>query len=320
MILKEKFGNLSFDLHALTLPSSDGIHELYAEIYEPKDTPVLGVVQLLHGMVDHVGRYRALAEFLCERGYVFAGHCHLGHGKSAKDSSELGFFAKRNGARLVLTDASLMNALLHERYEGLPIVMMGHSMGSYIARIYAANYPGTIDGLVIHATGGPSVVVGLGRTLVHVMSAVRGPRHRSKLMKKLANLGYNSKFPKEEGPAAWLTRDNAAARAKAEDEYASFAFTLSAYGDLFRFVGGANSGKCFDAHPKALPTLIVSGDMDPLGDFGRGVRRVYSELKKRGVSDLTLKIYEGARHELFNEINREEIFADIAAWLSGERF
>ncbi len=310
---------MSFNLQTITLPSSDGVHSLYAEIYEPRDAEPVGVVQLSHGMVDHVGRYGALAEFLAENGFVFAGHCHLGHGKSAADRDELGYFADKGGAEKVIADVGGMNAVLRERFPGLPIFLFGHSMGSFIARIYAERSPDTVDGLIIHGTGGPNRIIPLGAALVRLMMLFRGKKHRSGFMKRLAFIGYNSKFPKEEGEAAWLTRDNSIARAKADDPYANFTFTLSAYGDLFRFVSDSNSKEWFDGYPVELPVLIISGDMDPVGGFGKGVTRVYDGLKRRGVRDLTLKLYEGARHELFNEINRDEVFSYLASWLSGVR-
>lgn len=310
---------MSFNLQTVTLLSSDGVHALYAEIYEPRGREPVGVVQLSHGMVDHVGRYGALAEFLTENGFVFAGHCHLGHGKSAVDRGELGYFADKGGAEKVIADVGGMNAVLRERFPGLPIFLFGHSMGSFIARIYAERCPETVDGLIIHGTGGPNRIIPLGRVLVRLMMLFLGGKHRSTLMKRFASVGYNSKFPKEEGSAAWLTRDNAIARAKADDPYANFTFTLSAYGDLFRFVSGSNSKEWFDEYPVELPTLIISGDMDPVGGFGKGVTEVYDGLKRRCVKDLTLKLYEGARHELFNEINRDEVFSYLVSWLSGER-
>lgn len=306
---------MSYSHETFTFPSSDGIHDLHAEIYAPTDKAPVGVVQLSHGMADYVARYDELAKFLATNGFVFAGHCHLGHGGSVKDKRELGFFGKKDGSELVIRDLGRMNAILRERYVGLPIYLLGHSMGSFIARIYTARYPGTLDGLIIHGTGGPNKALSFGKALVRVMSLFCGKRHRSALVRRLCSKGYNSKFPKEEGNNAWLTRDTEIALAKSKDEYANFTFTLSAYADLFRFVGGANSEKWFNDYPKDLPTLVVSGDMDPVGGFGSGVMTVYDKLIAGGARDVKLKLYEGARHELFNESNRQEVFSDLYAWL-----
>lgn len=317
--MRKRRCGLSLNFEEFSLPSSDGVHNLYGEIYEPADIPPRGIVQVLHGMVDHIGRYAALRDFLTSNGYIFAGHCHLGHGKTAKNREELGFFADKNGADTVVKDVGVVNSYLHGRYPDLPIFLLGHSMGSFIARIYTAKHPDTVAGLIVHGTGGPNSVVGLGKALVSVMSVFLGKKHRSAFMKKLAFLGYNSKFPREEGAGAWLTRDSEIAKSKAKDEYANFTFTLSAYKDLFRFVSRSNSREWFDTYPVSLPTLIVSGEMDPVGGFGKSVRRVYDELSRRGASDISLKLYPDARHELFNETNREEVFSDILAWISGER-
>lgn len=306
---------MSFNFSEITFPSADGIHKIHAEIYTPRTKTALGVVQLAHGMTDYVGRYHALAEYLTERGFVFAGHAHLGHGKSAASPEELGFFAERGGADLVVEDMRRMNDVISETFPNLPIVVMGHSMGSFIARLFVAKYPHAASGLIIHATGGPSKIVTLGSGLVKVMSIFLGKRHRSPMMRRLASRGYNKKFPKEEGRNAWLTRDKTIAEAKLDDPLANFTFTLSAYADLFRLVKRSNSKRWFDAYPKFMPTLIVSGDADPVGGWGRGVGRVYKELLLRDHSALTMKIYEGARHELFNEINREEVFSDLYHWL-----
>ena len=306
---------MTFRHQTLTFPSSDGKHNLNAEIYEPNDGKPVGVVQLSHGMADYVGRYRELAEFLTQNGYIFAGHCHLGHGKGVLDKSELGFFAKRGGDKLVISDLGKMNAILHARYPDLPVYLLGHSMGSFIARIYTARHPDTVKGLIIHGTGGPKRALVFGKALVAALSLFCGKKHRSPFVKSLTSKGYNSKFPKEEGENAWLTRDGKIAGAKALDEYANFPFTLAGYADLFRFVGKSNSKKWFNSYPKNLPTLIISGDMDPVGGFGEGVKDVYQRLIDGGNLCLTFKLYEGARHELFNEINRQEVFSDILTWL-----
>lgn len=306
---------MKINISEISFPSSDGIHTVYGQIYSPVGTEPRGILQIAHGMTDHIERYRALAEALCENGYILAGHCHLGHGKTAVSSDELGFFAERGGADLVVRDMHGMNLLLKEKFPSLPIAVMGHSMGSFISRLYVSEYPNDVKGLIIHATGGPNKVVSLGKLLVGAMSVFKGKRYRSRFIRSLASKGYNSKFAGEDGINAWLTRDKEKANEKLTDPYGSFTFTLSAYNDLFTLVKRSNSDGWFKNYPKDMPTLIVSGDMDPVGGFGRGVRTVYNRLLKNGHGALALKIYEGARHELFNEINKDEIFGDIISWL-----
>ncbi len=308
---------MNYSLEEFEVSSSDGIHTLKGEIYKPKDGKILGIVQLSHGMCDHIGRYLQLAEYLTDRGFVFAGHSHLGHGKTADTQDELGFFSERGGVDFLVQDVHRVNKALREILGDISIIILGHSMGSFIARIYLERYPCEINGAIILASSGPNRIINAGKLLVCAMSAVIGKKHRSKLVRKLASFGYNKRFPKEEGKNAWLTRDGVLAEQKLLDPYANFTFTLSGYNDLFTLVKTANSKNWFDSYPKSLPTFIASGDMDPVGDFGKGVRRVYDELLQRGHTALSIKIYKNARHELFNETNREEFFADIVNWLGG---
>ncbi len=307
--------NAYFNFSEFTFPSSDGIHDIHAVLYTPCGKHPRGVVQIVHGMTDHIGRYAELARFLLERGFAVSGHDQLGHGKTAKDASELGFFAPCGGTEFVIDDVLSMNKILHERFEGIPIIIFGHSMGSFIVRIFASRYPSLIDGIVLHGTGGPKKIVSLGLVFVKLLSLFKGKRHRSPVMRSVAFCGYNSKFPKTEGKNAWLTRDTFKAEEKLGDVYANYTFTLSGYSDLFRFVKTASSKECISKFPKNVPTLVISGTDDPVGGFGKGVMLLCKRLLRAGHTALKYKLYEGARHELFGETNRREVFSDLYSWL-----
>ena len=298
----------------ISFPSSDGRCTVKGKIYEPDCSP-MGVIMLAHGMIDHVGRYDRFARRMCSSGFVFAAHNHLGHGETAPSSSELGFIADKNGDTLLVEDVLKMNRLLSERFSGLPIILFGHSMGSFIARIYAVKYPDTVSGVVIHGTGGPNPLVGLGRCLAGAVSVFKGSHCRSKLIGNLAFGSYNKKFDENEGFWAWLTSDPAQVSDRNTDPFASYAFTASGYRDLFTLVRDSNSRGWFKSYPLNMPTLIVSGEDDPVGDFGKGPRTVYQRLAKEGVSPIELKMYNGARHELFNERCSEEFYAHLEGWI-----
>ncbi len=306
---------MNYNFSEITFPSKDGVHTIYAEIYTPKRRTARGIVQLAHGMIDHVGRYKKLAEYLTGEGYIFAGHNHLGHGKSAGAPEDFGFFAERGGVDFVIRDMHTLNRYLRNTFPTLPLVVFGHSMGSFITRLYIERYPHTIRGAIIHGTGGPNPLLPFGSALASVVRLLRGPRHRSRLIKKLAFGSYNSKFPKTEGTDAWLTRDASQVADRATDKYTGFTFTVAAYQDLFSMLRGCNAPKWFEEYPKEMPTLIMSGDMDPVGNYGKGPDYVYKHLLIAGCKSVQIKMYEGARHELFNEVNREQVFADIVAWL-----
>lgn len=306
---------MSYNFFEITFPSKDGVHTIHAELYTPKTRSAKGVVQLAHGMIDHVGRYKHLAEYLTGEGYILAGNNHLGHGKSAGNREDFGYFADEGGVDLVLRDMHTMNKYLRDTFPTLPIVIMGHSMGSFLARLYVEKYPHTIRGAVIHGTSGPNPLLPMGRAMASVVRVMRGPRYRSRLIKKLAFGTYNNKFPKAEGPDAWLTRDTKELAVRANDKYAKFTFTVSAYQDLFSMIGKCNRDAWFSEYPKELPTLIMSGDMDPVGNYGKGPDYVYKHLMISGCKSVEIKTYDGARHELFNETNRDEVFSDLVAWL-----
>lgn len=301
----------------LSFLSSDGKNTVHAEIFEPKEEQIKAVVQISHGMIDYIGRYSALAEYLTDRGYIVAGCDHLGHGQTAQNEEDFGYFAKKNGYNYVIEDLKSMNGILKSRYKGLPIIMLGHSMGSFLARLYAVKYPQTIDGVIIHGTGGKNPLAPIGIALIKLLKLIFGDRHRSLLVTVLAFGSYNSKFDKSEGINAWLTRDSSMVADRSENPKTNFIFTLSGYKDLFKMLSECNKNKWYKEYPSSLPTLVVSGDADPVGGYGKGVRQVYNGLSKQGVYSLEIKIYEGARHELFNEKNREEVFYDISLWLDG---
>ena len=300
----------------ITFPSSDGKNTIHAELFIPSNNNIRGVVQIAHGMTDYVGRYGLLAEALCGAGFVLAGNDHLGHGDSVATPDDYGFFASKNGYTYVIDDVYKMNRLLKAEYADVPLVLLGHSMGSFISRLYAEKYPDSIDGLIIHGTAGPNPMLAPGRVIVKLIRAIKGERHRSKFVCSLADGGYNKAFDASEGVGAWLTRDGSMVADRVGNPKNDFIFTLAGYEDLFTMLGGCNSKEWFASFPKSLPTLVVSGENDPVGDFGKGVRYVYDNLKNNGVK-VELKLYPEARHELFNEINRDEVFADLVKWIEG---
>ena len=307
---------MSFIHRDVTFPSSDGKNTIHAELFVPSDNNISAVVQISHGMMDYVGRYRGMAEAFCAKGIALCGHDHLGHGDSVKTPDDYGFFARKNGYDFVIDDVKRMNDLIRKEFPGVPVVLLGHSMGSFIARLYSVKYADSIDGLIIHGTAGPNPATGAGLLLVKLLRAVKGERHRSKFVCSMADGGYNKGFDPAEGDGAWLTRDPSMVADRVGNPKNDFIFTLAGYEDLFTFLGNCNDQRWFREFPMGLSTLIVSGESDPVGGFGKGVRYVYDNLKKNGAS-VQLKLYPEARHELFMETNRNEVFADLIAWIEG---
>ena len=299
-------------------PSNDGKNTIHAELFVPSSADIRGVLQISHGMADYIGRYAGLAEAITAAGYVVAGNDHLGHGSSVANPDDYGYFAPNGGYGFVIDDVNRMNSILRTAYPDVPIVLMGHSMGSFVARLYAEKYPETIDALIIYGTAGPNPILPFGKLLVKILKRIRGEKYRSKFVWTMADGGYNKSFNAERGSGVWLTRDAEMVKDRIGNPKNDFIFTLSAYADLFTMLGECNKDAWFEKFPKELPTLVVSGMEDPVGDFGKGVYYVYGKLRSCG-ANAELQMYEGARHELFNETNREEVFADLVSWLNGIR-
>ena len=306
---------MNYNLNEISFPSADGIHNIYAEIYTPKNATAKGVVQLAHGMIDYTGRYEELADYLTERGYIFAGNHHLGHGKSVERDEDFGYFADKDGLKYVLADMHTMNRKLREMFPALPVVLLGHSMGSFLSRLYVTLHPHSVKGLIIHGTGGKNPLVGMGMAVAKLIKAIYGPRHKSALIESLAFGAYNKRFPKEEGHNAWLTSELSRVRDRDTNKFTSFKFTVAGYVDLFTALRDCNKKSWYAQFPKELPTLVISGDMDPVGDYGKGPNEVYRGLMLAGASNVSLKMYEGARHELFNEKCRDDYYAYLVEWL-----
>ena len=298
-----------------TYPSADGKSRVHGYIWRPDTDCVKGVIQLAHGMCEYAQRYDAWARRFCAEGYVFCGNDHLGHGNTAPDAEELGFTAARGGAEYLVEDLHAMTALMKTEFPDAPIVLYGHSMGSFVARLYLTRYGNDVAAAIISGTAGAGSPTGLGRMLTHLIAAAKGDHHRSKLLTGIAFGSYNKKFKGEEGVHSWLTRDEEVRRAYAGDTFSKFIFTAGGYDTLFSLLGAVSKRDWAKKVPTSLPILLLSGDMDPVGGYGKGVRQVYDRLIKAGCTRAVLKLYEGGRHEMHNEINRDEVFADILAFV-----
>ena len=213
-------------LHVNFIRSSNGKRDIACYVYVP-DGAVRGIVQIAHGMCDYIENYALLAEHLCEKGIVVCGNDHLGHGNSAEDSRDYGYFGG-GGYQTLVKDLRKMNKLVRTTYKDVPLVLVGHSMGSFLARAYAVTFPETIDGAVFLGTAGSHNPVRAAQMLAATIAKTRGNHYRSRLLYDLAFKGYNSKYP-EEGEYAWLSRDRAVGEKFAADPQRNFIFTADGY-------------------------------------------------------------------------------------------
>ena len=297
-----------------TLPSTVPGRTLHAFRCIPEGE-VRAIVQLSHGMVEFIDRYKPLAEDLAGRSILVTGHDHLGHGGSIRTKDDYGYFAQPDGNRAVLDDLHAMTTLTKQLYPGVPYFLLGHSMGSFYARQYLCEYGAELDGAILMGTGyQPKALVTLARTVCRVLAVFFGWQHRSKLVRDLSFLGYN-KGLEGRTPHDWLNRDPAEVDKYRADERCMFTFTLNAYYSMFTGILRLYDPDFLNRMPKDLPLLFLAGDADPVGEQSKGVQRAIDSLKAVGVQNITQKFYPGARHELLVEINRQEVFADIGNWL-----
>lgn len=297
--------------------SRDNRTKLHAVRWMPESGNVIGVVQIVHGMAEYVERYEEFAQFLTERGFAVTGEDHLGHGGSVPEGGEQGYFCEQDPATVVVRDVHRLKKLTQELYPGVPYFIVGHSMGSFITRNYIARYGTGIDGAVIMGTGMQSEgLLFLSRMLAAVERICKGDHHVSHLIDKAAFGSYNKRIPDVKTAFDWLSRDEKKVAAYITDPDCGFVFTVNGFRTLFALISGAKKSEKAKKIPKALPVFVVSGEEDPVGDYGKGVEKAFRSLQAAGVQDLTLKLYSDDRHELLNEPDREQIMQDIWEWLA----
>lgn len=298
--------------------SSDGHTKLYCREYLPQGEAV-GIVQLVHGIAEHIARYDAFAAFLADNGYIVVAHDQLGHGKSAPDEASLGFFSEENGWEKAVQDIRSLHDATAAKFPGKPYFLLGHSMGSFLVRTYLIRFRTGLDGAVISGTGQqPGALVAGGKLMSALEVRRHGARYKSPLLNKLAFGGYNDKLAPSRTIYDWISRDEAVVDAYSADPLCGFIPSAGLMHDMMCGIEFIGRHKNISRMKKDLPIMFVSGDFDPVGEQGKGVIRVYKSFLKAGMTDVTMKLYHGGRHEMLNEINKEEVQQDILAWLNGK--
>lgn len=293
--------------------SSEGTKHIYYEIIPPKQGKPKAVIQVVHGMCEYFGRYKEFADFMAENGYAVAGDDHLGHGRTAEKEEDKGFFADHNGWRFLVRDEKRMTEIIKHEYPHTPIILFGHSMGSFIARLYTSWYPESIAAALYMGTssGVPQGAAGTAVKLLENAAGTKTPLNSSQVM---FYHFLTRRVPDKKGELDWITRDREKIDFYRQDPLGNFAFTAGAYRDLVRLLNEISGTDWAYSLPKKLPVLLMSGEEDPIGDYGKGTRKVYHRLKKAGMENVYIRLYVDARHELINEINRDEVYQDILAW------
>ncbi|MBO4473764.1 MAG: lysophospholipase [Clostridiales bacterium] len=298
-----------------TYTGSDGKTAISYFIWTPS-VPARGVVQIVHGMCEYVGRYTVLALYLAEKGYVVCGEDHLGHGQSVGEKDTFGFFAKRGGADLLIEDVEKLHQIMVESYPGKPYIMLGHSMGSFIARNWYAKYGESCDALILSGTGTAPALLKPLRVLARIQRfCLIRDRKPAKLIAGMINKTYLKKVKNPATPCDWISYDAEVCKRYMGDPFCTFTFTHAGYIDLFNLLERCSTDEWYRKIPKDKPILILSGDEDPVGDYGAGPRKIYNKMIATGQEKVTLDIRHGMRHEPHNEVGREAIYQRYAAYL-----
>ncbi len=306
---------MSYLKKEFTFPSVSGLADIHCASYIPESGEVKAVLQIAHGMAEHLERYENFARVLAENGIALYINDHLGHGKSVKSDSELGYFGAKDGWKNFVEDCHELTKIAKSENPDKPYIFFGHSMGSFVARAYSLKYSAEIDGAVYCGTAGPNPAAGAGIILTKLVTKLKGDHYRSKVIDKIGFGTYNSKF---EGrtPFDWLSRDNFEVDKYIADKYCGFLFTAPGYGDLFALLGFVSSKQWFEGLPKELPVLVISGDMDPVGNYSKGIDQVCDMLKAAGKTNVKKILYKDARHEILNESACfDTVCSDVISWI-----
>ena len=297
--------------------SSDEKNNIYYVIWKPDDCEPVAVLQIIHGMIEHIGRYEEFARFLTSHKIAVMGHDMLGHGNTAAGKDDLGFFAYKNGSKFLTNDAYTVHTIGLKKFPDSKHFLLGNSMGSFIVRQFLYTYPHSdISGALIIGTAHSSLnILRLARLLADSYCKTFGSRYRSKLICALT-LGKNRRiFKKENNVFASMTTDNNERENLRNDEFSNFFFTVSGYRDMFDLISNLYLPKNLSRISKKIPILISSGSMDPIGSFGVEPERVYNLYKRLGVEDITFKLWRGLRHDIIHEKNRENVYKYLYFWI-----
>ena len=302
-------------IQAFEFPSATGVCEIHGGAYLPDDGAFDTVLVIHHGMAEHRQRYEHFIGCLCEKGIAVYMHDMANHGESNTDMALTGWFGEKDGWLGLIADFREMVLRAKRENPGKKLIVMGHSMGSFICRLYTSRYPEDgFDGAIFMGTGGPNPAAAAGKTLAGMIGLFAGKKHKSKLLAKMAFGTYGKRF---EGRTEydWLTRETGIVDKYIADPYCGYLFTAQGMHDLIEANADSNAEAWYAGVPADLPVLLISGEEDPVGDYGKGVRIVADKLKETGHTAVTLKLYPECRHEVLNELNREEVMADIIQWM-----
>lgn len=298
-----------------TFKSGDGT-EIYVYKWAPKDVIAKGVVQISHGMAEHAARYERFASYLTKNGYIVYANDHRGHGKTAGSVEKLGYLADEDGFTWLVRDLHDLSKIIINENLDLPLFLFGHSMGSFTAQKYIMDYGNELKGVILSGSNGKQgIALKVGSAIAKWEINKHGGKHQSIRMDNLVFGGYNKAFKPNRTKSDWLSSDNQEVDKYINDPYCGTVFTSGFFYDFLRGLIEIEDKKNIDLIPKNIPIYIFSGEKDPVGKNGKGVIDLFNRYKNHGVQDVKYKLYKDGRHEMLNEINRDEVMEDVVKWL-----
>ncbi len=295
-----------------------GKEELDIHVYKwtSKTVEPKAVVQIAHGMSETAIRYEGFAKKLTENGYIVYINDHRGHGVTAKTIDNVGYLAEKEGFTCLVEDMNILTNIIKEENLHLPIYLFGHSMGSFASQRYIMKYGDNLAGLVLSGSNGRhGKILKIGELIANTEIKKHGRRHRSKQLDNLIFGGNNRGFKPTKTDFDWLSRDEKEVQKYIDDPFCGVLFTCGFFYDFIKGLQEVEDAENLKNVPLDLPIYIMSGDKDPVGKNGKGVLRLRDRYVNLGVKNVSCKLYEGGRHEMLNETNKEEVMTDIISWL-----
>ncbi|SDO24714.1 Lysophospholipase, alpha-beta hydrolase superfamily [Psychrobacillus sp. OK028] len=290
-------------------------HLIHIVKFSP-DTPPIGHVHLLHGMEEHISRYEDFATFLMSKGFVVTGHDHRGHGLTAEKNGQFGYFADKLGFERVTEDVREVLLHVRENLGDSPLILFGHSMGSFVARRYMQKYSDSLNEVVLSGTTfSPGVMGGAGKLISKFTSAVKSPKAKATLINNMTFGGFNKQISNPKTPFDWLSTDEKEVQKYIDDPHCGIIPTNLFFIDLFDGLKIIHQTKKNNHIKKDLPVLVISGAKDPVGKQGKDIFKVANGLKSVGMTNVTVHLVQDARHEILNEVNKLQTYEIIANWM-----
>lgn len=282
-------------------------------LWTPDDaSSIKCVLQIAHGMEEHIERYENFAEYLCNSGFAVCGNDHPGHGITLPVDN-LGHFGKA-GYLGCVNRMHCVTLAIKQKFCNSPVILLGHSMGSFMTRAYITRYGKELNGAIIMGTSGPNPLLNIGSLVIKILSLFKGDKAKSKFVDNFMFGAYNEHFDGD-SRFEWLSKDKTIVKAYEDDPYCGFGFTMNGYNALMDVMKEISKKDWAKKVPKDLPILVISGEDDPVGDYGAGIKIVHERLSLAGVKNLSLKLFKNDRHEILNETDKEDVYNAVISFM-----